>query len=196
MPLDPGQKGLLEKERWTGIFESAKAGRLDEIGEEYPKQYIAHYSTFKRIKKDYAVRPEALESEFRRPDGTRNVWIWGPTGVGKTWKAKDLCETYYKKNLNKWWDHYRGEEGVILDEVGPNQDWMSEYLKIWGQEDPFVAESKGSSSWIRPKKIIVTSNYSINDIWGDENVRAAMKGRFYVLHMTERAYENVIDMVD
>jgi len=43
---------------------------------------------------------------------------WGPTGTGKTHRswAEAGDQAYIKSSSNKWWDGYRSEVNVIMDE--------------------------------------------------------------------------------
>lgn len=59
---------------------------------------------------------------------------------------------------------------------------MGYELKIWGDERWFPAETKGSSQFIRPKHIIVTSNYHPKDIWQDDTTLGPILRRYKILH--------------
>lgn len=190
LPLDPSGKAELYKARWASMIELAKNGDIDDIGEEEPQLYVSHYRTWKAIARDTQVAPAALESEFRKPTGDRNVWIYGPSGTGKTYYAMHLSDSVYPKNLNKWWDFYDHEDVVVINEVDPdNSKWMGPHLKVWAQEDAFVAEVKGASNLVRPKRIIVTSNYSIEECFEDVRMQEAIKGRFFVKYVSELMYD-------
>lgn len=52
-------------------------------------------------------------------------------------------------------------------------------LKRWADHYPFTAEVKGSATTIRPKQIIVTSNYHPDEIWPeDKMMKDAVMRRF------------------
>lgn len=54
--------------------------------------------------------------------------------------------------------------------MGPKQIG-AQHMKQWADHYPFSAESKGASVKIRPKKIVVTSNYHPREIWtGDQDL--------------------------
>lgn len=172
-PKDQKQKGSDERERWDGILESAKRGEFENIPS---KVFIQHYSTFKRIKVDYAA-PAEQNNELL------HEWICGPPGTGKSWAAREENPNYFLKSVNKWWCGYDGEENVIMDEVeldsGPH---IGHNLKIWADIYPFRAEVKhGSTAIIRPRKFIVTSNYEIEQVFQhDQQLVLAIKRRFKV----------------
>ena len=53
---------------------------------------------------------------------------------------------------------------MLLDDIHPK--WSEkEHLKNWADLFPFVAETKGGSMLIRPARIVVTSNYTIQQVY-------------------------------
>lgn len=124
---------------------------------------------------------DRTQRHFHPPkDLTRldNLWCYGPPGTGKTHYA---CEqgTFYIKAPNKWHCGYAGEDNIIVEDIEPKHaSFLSWFLKIWGDKRPYTAQTKGSSVFIRPKRIIVTSNYSIEEMCWDEVTTAAISRRF------------------
>ena len=102
--------------------------------------------------------------EVETLDTLDHEWCYGPPGTGKS-KYAYSHKGAYIKSLNKWWDGYKGEDIVIIDDFGPNQECLVELLKHWTDRYPFRAEIKGGSIVIRPKKIIVTSNYHPRELF-------------------------------
>lgn len=119
------------------------------------------------------------------------MWIFGPTGVGKSHYARHAFGTCYPKGKNKWWDGYRNEETVVIEDVDPADGvWIAYFLKIWGDKYPFIAEIKGRSKEIRPKRIIVTSNYTLRECMGRTEDYEPLIRRFKELLMVGRDNDN------
>ena len=171
-PIDPRRRGDDEKARWDTAWESAKLGDITNIPADIR---IRCYSTIKRIHRDHQPLPDLLAA----PCG---IWIHGTAGSGKTFSVFAQFPTLYTKGASKWWDGYDGQETVLLDDVDPEQrSWIGRFLKIWSDRYPFVAESKGQSLQIRPKRFIVTSQYTIDQVFLDEETRTALLRRFKVI---------------
>lgn len=90
-----------------------------------------------------------------------NEWIVGKPGVGKSHYARAKNPEHYDKPLNKWWDDYKGQPAVILDDFSREHSVLGSHLKRWADKYPFTAEVKGGATRLRPQRIIVTSNYTI-----------------------------------
>lgn len=115
-------------------------------------------------------------------DGVVGVWIHGTSGSGKTRAANQAYPNAYLKPLNKWWDGYQSEDVVILDDMDIFHRELTSDIKHWADFLPFIAETKGSSTYARPKKFIVTSQYTIEEIWNsDPESLAAIRRRFTVI---------------
>nr|WAE42756.1 MAG: replication associated protein [Cressdnaviricota sp.] len=174
-PPDSKDKGAAERERWQAIMENAKDGAFECIP---PRVRIQYYETFKRIRADFCKCDERL-------DNLDAEWIWGPPGTGKSWAAREENPVYYLKNSNKWWCGYDMEPVVIIEELELEAGkFIGHFLKIWSDIYPFRGEVKrGSTGLIRPKKIVITSNYSIDQVFShDVMLCAAVKRRFNERH--------------
>jgi len=170
-PQSNKKNGELERERYQAAWDFAKKGQIEEIDADIR---IRSYHTLKRIHKDYQVKP----SDLSNPCG---LWWWGPPGTGKSFNARRDYPSSYMKACNKWWDGYQGEESVIIDDLDLQHKVLGHHLKIWSDCYAFIAEDKGGSRMIRPLRIIVTSNYSIEFIFaGDEELIKALLRRFIV----------------
>ena len=179
-PKTRKQVGQSNADRYQDAVSKAKAGLLEEIDGELLTKY---YRTYQQMKKDYMAKPDPLS-------GTCGLWIYGPTGTGKTHSVCMQHPDRYIKPLNKWWDGYQNEDVVHLDEIAPSHAaWIAPYLKKWADKWPFDAEMKGSAAQLRPKKIVVTSNYSIDEMgfaWEDLD---AIKRRYVEIRKDNREQE-------
>jgi len=168
-PQDQKAQGLPEQERWKRIREAAEEGRRDDIPDDVQ---FKHARTI-----DYLYNRALSE---RKLDDTEQVMLWyyGPSGTGKSRKARTDHPEAYLKMCNKWWDGYRDQEVVLLEDFDKRHEMLVHHLKIWADRYPFPAEVKGGSRVIRPGLIIVTSNYHPREIWGEEESVAPILRRF------------------
>lgn len=172
-PASKKRKGELGREYWQEQLDLAKAGRVQECD---PKLQITHGGNLDRIAAKYAPLPADLEE-------ISNFWYWGSTGTGKSFKARSENPGFYLKKATKWWDGYIGQECVILEDFDKRHEYLGHELKIWADRYSFPAEVKNSSIVIRPKKIIVTSNWSPDQIWSSEpETLDPIRRRFNVVH--------------
>lgn len=157
-PLSRKRKGELGKEYWDEQLSLAKKGRIEECDS---KLQITHFNALNAIAARYAPMPDNNED-------IDNDWYYGPTGTGKSYKARTENPGAYLKMCNKWWDGYNGEDVVIIEDFDKNHAVLGHHLKIWADRYAFPAEVKGSKLNLRPKRIIVTSNWSPAEIWPAE----------------------------
>lgn len=167
--------GTATKQKWVDALELAKRGRFDDID---PHIQIQYFSSLRKIHQETLLKKECLDGELE------NFWYVGPPGSGKSRKARDEHPNAYFKAVNHWWDGYLGEETVIIDEWEVNSGkFIGHHLKIWADRYPFKMEVKGSSLPLqRPKHIIITSNYTIEECFaGDRMLCDAIHRRFRVV---------------
>ncbi len=145
--------GEAERQRWEDARTHALAGNLEDVPADI---YIRCYGTLKKIRDD-AILSETLETL----DELEHEWMWGESGSGKSYTARERYPDAILKSCNKWWDGYAGHEIVLIEDFDRKHDVLCHHLKIWADRYPFPAEVKGSSIKIRPRKIVVTSNKTL-----------------------------------
>lgn len=164
-PHSPADKGSGEKRRWDEILQAAKDGRFEEI----PSDLLYHSDRHKRIRTDYL-------NSLPKPDTeAQMLWYYGPPGTGKSRKAREENPGLYLKMCSKWWDDYSAEEVVLIEDFDKSHEKLAHHLKIWGDRYPFPAEYKGGKFDIRPRLIIVTSNWHPRDIWSTVDLDAILR---------------------
>lgn len=158
------------KADWDKILDIAKKGIIEEIDADV---VIRYYTTLKRISIDYG-------SPVAR--GPQEVHLyWGPTGSGKSKKVFELVEGkeyYLKAPTTKWWDGYRGQEIVVVDEFRGLIE-ISHLLK-WLDRYPCAVEVKGCQVFLNTKIWYFTSNLSMDEWYKDidRETVAALRRRF------------------
>lgn len=86
------------------------AETVDDIAVDEPMAVHLYGRTLDRLE-DIRLR------KVVRTEMTKGVWLWGPTGTGKTHRAHEYGGSkYWWVNDNGWWDGYRGEDVVILND--------------------------------------------------------------------------------
>ncbi len=163
-------------ERYKEIISLAREGKLSEIEEKYPGDFLRMRRTIRELHEE----TYANKGQDDILQGTKKFhwWCVGETGEGKTsavWKL--YGKSLYLKRQNKWWDHYHGQDVTLIDDFDPK--WTGkEQLKQWADRYPFAAEKKGGSMVIRPPMIVVTSNYKIDECEFNEKDIPPLKRRF------------------
>lgn len=152
----------------------ARAGKFQEIEDKFPAIFLRYHAKLLSL-----YRPEqplilnVLEHE----------WWYGSTGTGKSQTLWRIYPNHFSKRINKWWDRYNMEETVGIEEWEPKNECTAGQLKIWADRYPFTGEVKGGSiQRIRPLRIIVTSNYTIEECFPNPQDHLPLKRRFKVKH--------------
>lgn len=114
-PWEFGEKPVRRnvKTDWDQVWKDAVEGNMDNIPADIK---VKHYVNLQRIQKDHIKVTDSKDM--------RGVWIWGKAGVGKSRKAREDYPEFYPKLCNKWFDGYKGEKVVIMDDLDPERAKM------------------------------------------------------------------------
>lgn len=170
-PETRAEQGAKEKRRWDEIHAAAEEGRFEDIDPEIRVKFDCNLER---------IRGRALKRRKLADTETKHQWYCGPSGTGKSRKAREENPDAYLKMCNKWWDGYSDQRVVVLEDFDRAHSVLCHHLKIWGDRYPFPAEVKGGGAVIRPEQIIVTSNYHPKDIWTDPSDLEPILRRFHV----------------
>lgn len=158
---------------WANILQAAKSGDFDKIPADV---FIRSYQSITKIAVAHAT-PIGIERSCRV--------FWGATGSGKTklaWEEAGV-EAYPKDPMSKFWDGYRGQENVIVDEF--RGSIAISHLLRWLDRYPVLVEVKGSSVVFRASKIWITSNIHPREWYPmlDSKTYDALERRMEIIEM-------------
>lgn len=192
MPPSRGHNGgQATKRKWEDAYNAAIEGRFEDI----PAQMrIAHYRTFQAIYNDNK-KDASMEDLDDKDLKNSFLWLYGDTGCGKSHTARRIakelgCDEPYIKSLNKWWNGYSNQLVTIIEEADPDRcEHLASFFKQWCDKWNFTAEAKGSVfPSIRPRYIIVTSNYTIDECFPKEQDSLPLHRRFTQVHITSKQF--------
>ena len=164
--------GQATKRKYEIAYDLAVAGNLEDIDKDL---LTKHYNTYKRIRTDNQEKIPPIDTLLHE-------WHYGPTGTGKSRFVREKYPDAFIKDANKWWDGYNGEEVVIIEDIDKYDIKLGRHLKLWGDHYAFPADMKNQGKLdIRPKKVIITSNYAPREIWDDEKTYEPIKRRYKLI---------------
>jgi len=148
------------------------------VADEHPKEFVKYHRGFKELEL-------ALSTPYDHAS-VRGIWIYGPPGTGKSHSARRFSDDLYVKPQNKWFDGYSGESVILLDDL--DTDCLGHYLKIWADRYSCTGETKGGTVQLKHKLFVVTSNYSISELFKDKDdaIVEALERRFKLIEKTEK----------
>lgn len=166
-------------QKWTNLIDHARNHDLNAIADDSPGWYVSFYRNWKQIMADNPL-------ECGNLPGTCGYWLHGVSGSGKSHKARELFPDLFDKPLNKWWCGYKNQPAVLLDDFDTDSLKLTQLLKRWADKYPFPAETKGSSlGTIRPRHIVVTSQWSIEELFMGKHLKAMLR-RFKQIELPPR----------
>jgi hypothetical protein len=175
-PKTKKEVGQDEKQRWIDIIAHAKNGTLEEHD---PKVYYNTFTTAERIYAKYN-QPVGIEKEV--------MVYWGSTGTGKSHTAWENAGpgSYGKDPRTKFWQHYIGQENVVIDEFRGGIDIA--HMLRWLDKYPITVEVKGSSTALMAQKVWITSNLHPKDWYPDIDAATldALLRRLKVTHFVNK----------
>ncbi|AGA18368.1 hypothetical protein [uncultured marine virus] len=152
-------KAFLTEQLQLGVLTEDEL--FDEVIDRWPakareeRAVRVHTEACKRrlMRSAIAVNPSAGE---RSPP--QIVVLWGPTGSGKTRRAwEEAGPLAYSKPQGQWFDGYRGQANVILDEWPDETIGIQLVLQMLDRYPLMVAVKGSFASWC-PRRVWLTSN--------------------------------------
>lgn len=144
-------KGQGARTDLTTAGKLALEGKWEEIPDATLIRYAKGLEKLVTIRKKPQVREMSVEI------------IWGPTGTGKSHMANEKAPEAYWKPSGMWWDGYKGEKTVVIDEFDPEKHNVNDVLH-WMDKWPVSVPIKGGFVPYECEKLIITSHFDPN-LW-------------------------------
>lgn len=124
---DPGRRQGRRTDLLTAI-ETLKESGIRGVKENHPEVYIKFHGGMEKLAAHYKPLPP------RRREMEVTI-LWGPPGIGKTWKTLDRYpDSYWVTSGRDPWGRYSDEAEVVFDEFHPD-NWpiqeMNRYMDIY-----------------------------------------------------------------
>jgi len=139
---------------------------MKAVAEAHPATFIRYHRGMQAYFDIICDKPRLLQEDVKV------LVLWGKTGCGKTKRAYELASSnpepfYVKASYNQWWQNYRGEKTVIIDEYAGQ--WSLMYFLQVIDRYALNIEYKGGSTQLQADKFIITSNVDPQDWYRGAN---------------------------
>jgi hypothetical protein len=179
-----------KNDRARQIIADAENLTLEEFKDKWPMEWLTKRVTIERMMVDAMARRATIWGGKLQ---TKNFWIWGAPGVGKSaWAAQQAPHfNCFRKNVNKWWCgyHIAHTKLVIIEDYPcfPQGDYLQHHMKVWGDRYPFSGEVKNGQTIVEPGRIaiVITSNYPIEKCFSHPEDIEAIQRRYREIQMTK-----------
>lgn len=162
----------------TAIREEIENGSsLLHVANNHFGDYLRYHRGIERYM--YVHRMETMRDLIRST--LRVVYLWGPTGTGKTRTAWSMLTRPYvlnEGNTGFWWTGYQSESDILIDDFRGTTPLH--ILLRWLDIYPCQVPIHGGYAFLCATTIIITSNLSLDQLYRncDEGSRQALRRRF------------------
>lgn len=125
-------------------------------------EFLETEPNYQQIKVFDCYRAERVEPPLQI--AREVIWLYGETGSGKTRWAYDNYPLLYRKSTYKWWDGYKGQETVLIDEFRAGWCTFAALLELIDRYG-YRGEVKGGHVCVTAVRFIFTSNISPLDMF-------------------------------
>lgn len=154
---------------------------VTDILKEDPMRYHMYGRTLEKLQ-------AIANADATRTTRTRGWWLYGESGAGKSYAAHTSYDpsTHYRfQNDNGWWDHYNGQEIVIIDDFRPEQIKFSYLLQLMDETPGLFVKRRGMAPapFVAKHVIITCTRDSYECFEGiDEDIRQLVR-RIETIHV-------------
>lgn len=144
------------------IAELVKTGGTQAVIEAKPSAFLKFGRNIERMS-ELLMKPRTKKPSV--------VWLWGTTGTGKTrYATNNNTGDYYIWNGTKWWNGYRQQTRVVLDDYSfDGSDAGFRYLLRLLDTYAIQVETKGGMIHFNSPEIYITCEYPPNHIFTPGN---------------------------
>lgn len=148
----------------------------DKLDSGVPEMQLAseHFAKWCQYRRSFTAYRQ-LRQRVERNWKTNVVWIYGPTGTGKTFRAIGEATRLSQAqpwinfdNSGTWFDGYQGQKTVIFDDF--RGECPLAFLLRLCDRYPMVVPVKGGSVNWQPRIIYITSNISPREAYGSVDI--------------------------
>lgn len=164
----PWRRGHLarqgERTDLVAVCESIKEGKsLADIAEHNTATFLRYPRGIERV---FEIIGKLRKCEWEM----EVIVLWGSSGSGKTTLAKQSWPDHYlfmpQRGSTTWWNNYKGEETIIIDEFANN--FPFHYALQLLEQPGIQVETKGGTVQLTAKRIVITSMKSPIDWWPNQ----------------------------
>lgn len=173
------------------VYDMVKTGTsVDEVAWNEPSAYDACSRTLMKLE-DIRLR------KLRRSEMTEGIWVFGKTGMGKSeWafeQGGDEC--YIFPFDNDWWDSYKAESVVIIDEFRGQLPYNVLLKMVDKHPNFFVRRRCREPMPFVSKKVIITSSMPPWEVYKSLNKEDSLNQLFRRFKIYEK-FEDKVELID
>lgn len=152
--LGPGQGKRSDLDLVVEAIGDGKS--VAEVASLFPTTFIKFHKGIKAL---------AMTRMTHRTERPTIEWRWGLSGRGKTWHVihKHGRENVYIKDATKWWDGYRQQEVILIDDFDGSWPFRN-FLRLL-DENQYEGEVKCDYIPVNSPFIYVTCEFPPSHFW-------------------------------
>ncbi len=164
---EPRQQG--QRNDLRSLIEYTREHTLIEVMEEYPSEYLRYHRGIKECKYLQATTRAGTE-----PRDVKTIFLYGPTGCGKTSLVYDTHPGLYKLppfriNSTIWFDGYEGQLCLLIDDLIPSSFSVMFLLQVCDRY-PLQVQIKGGMVWAQWTTVYITSNSPFAQLFQEQGM--------------------------